>query len=73
MAAHVLVNWTNRTVEELNPTDIIEAYIQGLEIGRDGADVALWQVDVSPPVQRYPRPEHEMLAAPEPESEPVST
>lgn len=71
MAEYVIVNWSDKMVSELNPTDAIEAYIQGIEVGKSGDDVALYQVNVSPPVQRYPKPEPEPQPMPEPEPEPA--
>lgn len=66
MADYVLIDWDDHQVRELNPTDPVEAYIQGYEAGKVGHDVTLEQVNVSPPVQRYPKPE----PAPQPEPQP---
>jgi hypothetical protein len=55
MAAYVLINWSKKEVTEFAPSDMVDAFEAGGGVGESNDDITLYQVDVSPPRQRYPK------------------
>jgi hypothetical protein len=56
MATHILTNWSTDSQEELVETDLVAAFIHGVEVGRQGHTVSVYKVDVSPIEELYRTP-----------------
>jgi hypothetical protein len=71
---HLMINYVDRTHTELSYTDMMEAFVAGIGIGKSGnADnVYVFRIpfDASPIEVLYPMPMVEPLPTPEPTPEP---